>query len=189
MLDGTDLSPFKAAPPAQLEENGGGGRLLLGAPHFLFRQDDVDAGLTHGGKGGNRSGKFPFKGANLIDFLEEAGGPEGLLAVEKLITDGSAAGQSLPGEGHPDAADFGGRDGDLRAVGADGVRGLELVKFGNDGPGIAGGEVAVEDSHCSRRQPGGKEQEKGDERDAYAAHEGESRGAKIAQGAQEIVHG
>ena len=120
--------------------------------------------------GVNGSGKFALQRAQMIDVLNEAGGPERVGLVENLITDATALGQAALGKLHPQPGDLVLGHHDRGAVVAQLVGNGLSFQVLDDGRGILNAEFGEEGGHLRRGDAQDDEAEEARERGCHGDH-------------------
>jgi hypothetical protein len=138
--DAFDLLVGEAGAGTQLEEDAGGGLVLVFLENGLFGDGDVDAGGFDRIEGVDGAGEFAFEAAAEVDLLDEVGRAE-VGFVEDFEADGAAGGEAGLGELDADLGDLVRGDGDGGAAAAELIGDAERLELVGHGRAVLGGEA------------------------------------------------
>ncbi|OIQ66101.1 hypothetical protein GALL_523330 [mine drainage metagenome] len=137
--------------------------------------------------GADGAGKFAFKGAQMIDVLDEARGAECVRFVKNLVTDAAALGQAAFGQFHPQPRDLVLRHHDHGAVVANFEGNGLAFQVLDDCGRVLHAEVCKEGGHLRRGDAHDDKREETDQRGCHRDHRHQPRSAQSPQEAYETL--
>ena len=151
-------------------------------------QHQVDAGRPHALQGAYGARQLPLHGAGLVDALLEAGGGQGVAAVEDLVADAAARRQAVLGQQQPRAGDLVGGHQDAGAPGLDHAGDAGAVQRIRDLPGLPQFHVGIQQRHrrvaAAHPQPAQQAQQ----RHGHGRHRTQPRRSQPAQALEHRAH-
>ena len=121
--------------------------LLVAGERFAPRQHQMHARGAYAADHAYGARQFAFHGTGLVDRLLELVGGEAVVAVEDLVADGAARGQSIAGQQQPGMRDFLVGHHDLAAGRVEPVGDVLAFQLGGDLSGLPRVQVGIEQRH------------------------------------------
>jgi hypothetical protein len=185
MADGLDLLRFERAAHPHDDRGRRFGRFAR--KQRPFRQHQMDPRRLDPVDGADGAGQFALKRAQVIDVLDEAGGPERVGFVENLVADAAALGQAALGELHAQPGDLVLRHHDDGAVVAQFEGNGLAFQVLDDGRGILDAEVGKEGGHLRRGDAHDDEREETEQRGCHRDHRHQPRSTQTLQEAHKTL--
>ena len=134
------------------------------------------------------TGQFALQRAGLVDLLLELGGGETVGAVEDLVADGAAGGQTLLGKPDPGLRDLIRRYQDLGSAAGNAVLDMLSGELFGHLSRVAQVQIAIQQCHRLAAAAQEEQREQPEHAEGHGRHGGQPRDAERLQPIQQGIH-